>query len=35
MSKVVLVTGAESGASDAGPVMKKICGYLGNLDVND
>lgn len=32
---VVLVTGAESGASDAGPVMKKICGYLGNLDVND
>ena len=32
---VVLVTGAESGTTDAGPVMKKICGYLGNYDVND
>lgn len=32
---VVLITGAESGAADGGPVMKKICGYLGNYDAND
>ena len=28
---VVLVTDGESGVADAGPIMKKICAYLGNL----
>ena len=28
---VVLVTDGNSGVGDAGPVMKKLCSYLGNL----
>lgn len=28
---VILVTGGRSGVGDGGPVLKKICAYLGNL----